>query len=564
MADEIDAGRIVAEIVLETKQAREEAEQISEELEALGKKSVVPQISIDDSRIQKSYDELRQMFNDSGKSNPVIITPTLDSTSYTETIEYIRETLERIGITGKKADKIISSCFQDVDNLKNYQNNLEIIADKIEMAQRHYQELAQAKNNAEKQNNFSDVNKLTSAMEKQANVIKTLEARFDTTYTQLDSAIEKTVQGYQKQTMSAAQAEKKQVAAAENAVKKQSELNQVLSNKQAKKDFAGGMNLAITSLRTFNSTAPDTIDGIGQIITQINAAKQAMTMGVSAGLAWGTAIVAGIGVVASLVANEIEKAQQAAEEARQKAVSAASEYEENAENLNDLREQFLSLRSKLDSVNLSRQEEIETKKELYQLQDEFIKKYGLEADAIDIVTGSIEAQTAAIEEQEKSEARRFLRKSGKDYNKYKEEMENEQEYTISFGWNTSTDNIDKLKELYAQSEKVKSILKSIPGAEINGEPVQGGYQHYTIKLYTDGKDAEKSIEKVQKQLDLIKVASPDAYNALYIAISDAQNKYIDDAYEQRREVYEQGRQAEEVLNGTAENTKKHYRNCKMR
>ena len=45
MADEIDAGRLVAEIVLETKQAQENAEEIKEKLDQIGSKIVNPQIS---------------------------------------------------------------------------------------------------------------------------------------------------------------------------------------------------------------------------------------------------------------------------------------------------------------------------------------------------------------------------------------------------------------------------------------------------------------------------------------------------------------------------------------
>lgn len=56
MADEIDAGRLVAEIVLETKQAQENAEEIKEKLDQIGSKIVNPQIS--DESISKVNDKL--------------------------------------------------------------------------------------------------------------------------------------------------------------------------------------------------------------------------------------------------------------------------------------------------------------------------------------------------------------------------------------------------------------------------------------------------------------------------------------------------------------------------
>lgn len=44
MAEEIDVGKIVAEIVLETKQAREDADEIQEQLKTLGDRVTKPKI----------------------------------------------------------------------------------------------------------------------------------------------------------------------------------------------------------------------------------------------------------------------------------------------------------------------------------------------------------------------------------------------------------------------------------------------------------------------------------------------------------------------------------------
>lgn len=57
----------------------------------------------------------------SGVSLPDVVTEkvTLNAQSYADTIDYIRDVLNNLGISGEKAEQIISSCFQDVDNLKN-------------------------------------------------------------------------------------------------------------------------------------------------------------------------------------------------------------------------------------------------------------------------------------------------------------------------------------------------------------------------------------------------------------------------------------------------------------
>lgn len=653
MADEIDAGKIVAEIVLETQQARENAEEITETLDNIASKVIKPQIDyetlsyikgslekmgitgqemvdtlntgfgnitgakkyrvaleeialkIDECRtkmqalnvgdnidsgavenysdaltqleeqydkvlakldayvaktvatVQKTKDIENEINKLSGLNTPTVVdnSTMLKAQSYEDTIVYIQGVLEKLKITGKDADHIISACFQDVSSLRKYQNELEVIASKLDTERKKYQELSDARYRAEKRGDYSSVDKITSAMDNQVNKIKTLEAQFDSVYEKQDNAVKKTVTAYQKQS-----------SAAQSAQVKQDKLNEALDNKQAGKNFAGGINLATTSLRTFNSIAPDAVDGIGEIITQVNAAKQAMTAGASAPLAWGTAIVAGIGVVASLVINEIQKVQQAEEEARQKAAEAASEYKENTENLNNMSEKFVSLHSKLDNVNLSREEEIEIKKELYQMQDEFIKKYGLEADAIDIVTGSIKEQTAAIEEQAKKEAGKFMLESGNEYKKAKLAMEKKQTISFEFGA-YSQDEIDKLKNIEelqiknvgdaysktrvrsigsVQNRITDSISKNILKDKLTGE----------IEIDVNTKDAENQLENLQQKIRELEV-SDDVKELINERISEAYNKNFNtDEYNQQKDIYIQGKEAEKILSGIAEDTEK--------
>lgn len=653
MADEIDAGKIVAEIVLETQQARENAEEITETLDNIASKVIKPKIDyetlsyikgslekmgitgqemvdtlntgfgnitgakkyrvaleeialkIDECRtkmqalnvgdnidsgavenysdaltqleeqydkvlakldayvaktvatVQKTKDIENEINKLSGLNTPTVVdnSTMLKAQSYEDTIVYIQGVLEKLKITGKDADHIISACFQDVSSLRKYQNELEVIASKLDTERKKYQELSDARYRAEKRGDYSSVDKITSAMDNQVNKIKTLEAQFDSVYEKQDNAVKKTVTAYQKQS-----------SAAQSAQVKQDKLNEALDNKQAGKNFAGGINLATTSLRTFNSIAPDAVDGIGEIITQVNAAKQAMTAGASAPLAWGTAIVAGIGVVASLVINEIQKVQQAEEEARQKAAEAASEYKENTENLNNMSEKFVSLHSKLDNVNLSREEEIEIKKELYQMQDEFIKKYGLEADAIDIVTGSIKEQTAAIEEQAKKEAGKFMLESGNEYKKAKLAMEKKQTISFEFGA-YSQDEIDKLKNIEelqiknvgdaysktrvrsigsVQKRITDSISKNILKDKLTGE----------IEIDVNTKDAENQLENLQQKIRELEV-SDDVKELINERISEAYNKNFNtDEYNQQKDIYIQGKEAEKILSGIAEDTEK--------
>ena len=580
MADEIDVGRIVAEIVLETKQAREDADEIQEQLKTLGDRVTKPKIKpeLDDMSIsylqgsleslgisaEKSADiikndfkglidkdtfnaaivqqystaledlsekiencetqkrafsavndtegiertsnaieQLNQMYtktqtqldsyvssmlkvvqaeneiNDlSGVSLPDVVTEkvTLNAQSYADTIDYIRDVLNNLGISGEKAEQIISSCFQDVDNLKKYQNNLEVLSSKIETAQKQYQELAKAKLLAEKQGNTSEIDKMTAAMDKQANTIKSLEARFENTYTQMDTVVKKNVKSYEKQT-----------EAVQKSAKKQDELNKKLANNQAGKNFAGAINLATTSLRTFNSIVPDAVSGIGEIITQVNAAKMAMTMGASAALSWGTAIVAGIGIAANLIINIIQNVVDAENEARQKSIEAQKSTAKNY--IQDVQD----AKAALDEKEASTEGEIGLIKSLAGEYEELRSKTNLtveEQKELDNIASQI-AQTMNTTTQALKDQSGAYKSLSVDVEKYVKQLKIKSEIE-------STENV--LKEAY----KVES--------EVSQEVVKAAWKAY----YDDyGEELWQQIRDTSKYHDMAREGKVlDKYSAL--------------------------------------------------
>lgn len=580
MAEEIDVGKIVAEIVLETKQAREDADGIQEQLKTLGDRVTKPKIKpeLDDMSIsylqgsleslgisaEKSADiikndfkglidkdtfnaaivqqystaledlsekiencetqkrafsavndtegiertsnaieQLNQMYtktqtqldsyvssmlkvvqaeneiNDlSGVSLPDVVTEkvTLNAQSYADTIDYIRDVLNNLGISGEKAEQIISSCFQDVDNLKKYQNNLEVLSSKIETAQKQYQELAKAKLLAEKQGNTSEIDKMTAAMDKQANTIKSLEARFENTYTQMDTVVKKNVKSYEKQT-----------EAVQKSAKKQDELNKKLANNQAGKNFAGAINLTTTSLRTFNSIVPDAVSGIGEIITQVNAAKMAMTMGASAALSWGTAIVAGIGIAANLIINIIQNVVDAENEARQKSIEAQKSTAKNY--IQDVQD----AKAALDEKEASTEGEIGLIKSLAGEYEELRSKTNLtveEQKELDNIASQI-AQTMNTTTQALKDQSGAYKSLSVDVEKYVKQLKIKSEIE-------STENV--LKEAY----KVES--------EVSQEDVKAAWKAY----YDDyGEELWQQIRDTSKYHDMAREGKVlDKYSAL--------------------------------------------------
>lgn len=482
MAEEIDKRKIVAEVVLDAKQALADAETLYQKL--------------------KEIEQLISQFNESQLN--------------TESLSYIKNTLQDIINKGYKMADVLNMGFSNVSSARKYRNVLEEISLQIDDCRNKLQLL-----------NVSD-NIDSGAIDNYSDMLSQLEEQYDKVLIKLKGS--KDIQD------------------------NQDKLNKTLSSGEVGKKFAGGVNLAITSLRTLNSIFPDTVNGIGDIITQANAAKQAMAAGTSAPMAWGTAIISGIGIVADLISNEIQKTQKAEAEALQKAAEAASEYSQNSEDLSNLSEKFVSLRSKLDSANLSRQEEIETKKELSQLQDEFISKYGLEADAIDLVTGSIQKQNAAIKKLEKTEAQNLLLKSTNEYNIYKSEMESEQTYKIY-------EKNGALGRNYGLNDEINSELKNNP--YIKFKENNGGHGSGTIQisLNVKGKNAKDEIIKIYESMYNLQqkyhnngdTEGEEAVKNFLSQLSNANNTYFNEEYEKRLETYKECQKAEAVLNNTSNN-----------
>lgn len=661
MADEIDAGKIVAEIVLETQQARENAEEITETLDNIASKVIKPQIDyetlsyikgslekmgitgqemvdtlntgfgnitgakkyrvaleeialkIDECRtkiqalnvgdnidsgavenysdaltqleeqydkvlakldayvaktvatVQKTKDIENEINKLSGLNTPTVVdnSTMLKAQSYEDTIVYIQGVLEKLKITGKDVDHIISACFQDVSSLRKYQNELEVIASKLDTERKKYQELSDARYRAEKRGDYSSVDKITSAMDNQVNKIKTLEAQFDSVYEKQDNAVKKTVTAYQKQS-----------SAAQSAQVKQDKLNEALDNKQAGKNFAGGINLATTSLRTFNSIAPDAVDGIGEIITQVNAAKQAMTAGASAPLAWGTAIVAGIGVVASLVINEIQKVQQAEEEARQKAAEAAEESKSSREELNNLSNEYTSLKTKLDMATLSHGEEIEIKSNLLDLQKKLVEKYGEEAKSIDLVSGSLSEQREEIKKLAKEKADQYLLENESAYNNAEKKLQETTEYSIASASKPVPTiattgllyDLNNLNTKYRSKEVTELIVEKfgndfpvigLPGEEVK---IKISNEEALSKL----KELKKEIEQLGKEKGIDVQSDLDILNKSINEAAEKEKNELNDylstiaEYEKQKEISKNGGEESknffETINDTMSNS----------
>ena len=139
----------------------------------------------------------------------------------------------------------------------------------------------------------------------------------------------------------------------------------------------------------------------GGFITTLKGATSALTATGSAATVATAAIMAVVAVIAIAVI-AYQNYKQKVEEARQAAEDAANAHNELKGSLEDYKGKIIELRGEIDSGNLSEEEAYNKRKELISIQDELIGKFGEEASGIQLVTGEIESQIAAINNLGKS------------------------------------------------------------------------------------------------------------------------------------------------------------------
>lgn len=120
-----------------------------------------------------------------------------------------------------------------------------------------------------------------------------------------------------------------------------------------------------------------------------------------------TAAIMGVVAVISIAVIAYQNYKQKVEDARQAAEDAANAHNELKGSLEDYKGKIIELRGEIDSGNLSEEEAYNKRKELISIQDELIGKFGEEASGIQLVTGEIESQIAAINNLGKSDWKEY-------------------------------------------------------------------------------------------------------------------------------------------------------------
>lgn len=513
--EELNVGRLVAEIVLEaeTQQAEKDvaktAENIKSNLNDVCNTTATVQITANAepalNEAKKVQSEMEYFWKTVGPtvqdpasyrklleemyspSNPIQIPVAIvPETSTVESMKQkIIEYLDAIGIEATQTEAIMNNCFGDMSVYNQYESQLNIIAAKLEQQRKIVSSLKAEQEKLLSKNELSDkqvsiLEKATQKYEQEIIKLRQLENQFDKTTLAQDKYVDKKVSNYQKS-----------IAEAEKASQKE----QLLEQKAAQKADKANATLMITeltsSLRTFNTVVPGAVDNIGTIVRNINLMKKSMSSKADFSLTLATGVTAIIGAVTTLAVNYYNTVEEAKEKERQAAVEASKEYEESTKNLKDFTSKYLEVKTQLDNVTMSYSEVGNAQKELVNIQGQLTESFGSEAKNIDLVNGKIDDQITKLQLLQKEEAKKVIAENYSAYNTAKSELSKDQTFVVGNTYEKADYN-----QLTSFREQLQKQFKNLKLED-------GGFWKITVET----KDAYEELNKLFNYVD--KLANDD-------------------------------------------------------
>lgn len=241
---------------------------------------------------------------------------------------------------------------------------------------------------------------------------------------------------------------------------------------------------------------------MGSLASTTISAGQAIKRSFSAAIP----IIGGVGTAIALVAIGINAFIQHQKQVRQELVDTArktgEEWQTQKQTLSDYASQYEELKTKLDTGNLSEQETLQTKQEIYNIQKQITEQYGENAGKIDLVNGKLREQLDIISNISQVEANKIWNSA--DYQKgfeiAKKAMTTESDYSLgeAFDINDIKTNEDKaladLLKQYGELRKPSRDSGSLsPYRVISGTPIE----------------AEEKINELIEQIETLQKQNPN-------------------------------------------------------
>jgi len=156
-----------------------------------------------------------------------------------------------------------------------------------------------------------------------------------------------------------------------------------------------GFNKYLKETNKTSSVLSKTLKGLGSSLLNIGAGMLA-------------------GIVADLFITGFIKLTHLAEDARKRVQETTQEWQQQDNQLQSTIGKYEELNKRLQDSNLSLNSYKDAKSELTNIQNELVKKYGVEASQLDLVNGKYDEQIKKLQKIRQKEAVRYLGTNGKD------------------------------------------------------------------------------------------------------------------------------------------------------
>ena len=232
----------------------------------------------------------------------------------------------------------------------------------------------------------------------------------------------------------------------------------------------------------------------------------------------------GISFVINGIISGIQALASASEEAREKALEAGEAYQEQVNAIEEYKLRISELKTSLEAGNLSQEEAYNARKELLSIQDEVIAKYGLEAEALNLLKQSADEANAALDGVTKSQAIQTLTENSSAFDEAVKKIESSYDtawnffwddvgaHRISFNWDENVKGAEKIIEIFSKYDNLK-IWESDPSKAIweadtivSPDQMVAG-QKYTFEVTGNYKEANETVHALLEDLTELSINS---------------------------------------------------------
>lgn len=123
---------------------------------------------------------------------------------------------------------------------------------------------------------------------------------------------------------------------------------------------------------------------------------------------------------------------------------ATTAWNDNKTSIDNYIQQYQDLHTQLENTNLSEEEQIDIKNQLFDLQKQITDEYGHQADGVNLVNGQLDEQIEKLRTINKEQASNNLGHNAKEYKNAVQEIERQREYNIRSLSALSTEDFDSL------------------------------------------------------------------------------------------------------------------------